>query len=402
MSEKRYYTDAYTHQFQAALQEIVTENGRFALILNHTYFYPTSGGQPHDTGTINKLRVTDVTLRDTDNAILHWIDGKPPQEQQLTAKIDWARRFDHMQQHTGQHILSQAFLRVAEAATESFHLSDQSVTIDLDTDALTPEQFQQVEQLANDIIWENRPIHSRMVTPTEAQQLPLRKIPAAERDTLRLIDIDNFDLTACGGTHVAATGAVGLIKIIKSERRRGNLRIEFCCGARAVSDYQQKHTITSQLTNTLTTGLADLPDIMERLRTENKQLKQSVKEQQTALLEQKAAQLQQQAEKVGPFTVITYIHNGDANELRALAHLVTSQPATIALLGAIGAKTNLLFARSGDATGDMKQLLQEAFRQLGTGSGGGNAKMAQGGGTAVSVTQLTAAINHVKKQLLTK
>lgn len=402
MNEKSYYTDAYTHQFKAVVQEIVTENGRFACRLDHTYFYPTSGGQPFDTGHINHIPVTEVTIREPDNAILHWLEDAPPEDKAVTAQINWPRRFDHMQQHSGQHILSQAFLRIAEAPTESFHLSDKSVTVDLGIDALTARQLSQVEQLANQTVWENRPIHVRLVSSSAAKKLPLRKIPPAQHDTLRLIDIEDFDLTACGGTHVAATGAVGLIKLIKGERRRGKVRVEFCCGGRALQDYQQKHTVLTDLTNTLTTSLSEISENIDKLRAENKQLQRTTKKQQAALLELKAVQLQQSAEKAGPLSVIAYVHDGQAAELRLLAQQLIKQPNTIALLGTTGPKTQLLFARSEDAPGDMNQLLKAAFAQLGSGSGGGKHNIAQGGGTAVSVAHLQQLLSSTKNQLLGK
>ena len=402
MSKKRYYTDAYTHQFQANILESVTENGRFALVLDQTYFYPTSGGQPFDTGQLNHIPIVDVTIREADDVILHWIDGHPPETSKVTATINWQRRFDHMQQHSGQHILSQSFIRVADAATESFHLSDNSVTIDLHAKELTSTQLAATEQLANEIVWQNRPIQVRFVTLEEAHQLPIRKIPPVNDEKLRLIEIEDFDLTACGGTHVAATGGVGLIKIVKVERRKGQIRVEFCCGGRALQDYHQKHAITSELMNQLTTGLSDLTENIGKIQKENKQLQQTVNKQQASLLTFTAAQLRENAEYWGPLAIVTHIHDGEASELRLLAQQLTSQPQTIALLGTIGNKTHLLFARSDDAPGDMSQLLKTAFQQLGTGSGGGKANAAQGGGGLVTHSQLQNILSHAKSRLLSE
>lgn len=400
MSKKLYYTDAYAHQFQANIVDSVTENGRFALILDQTYFYPTSGGQPFDTGTIGTSPVYDVTIREKDAAILHWIDGSPPAIGPVTATINWNRRFDHMQQHSGQHILSQAFIQVANAPTESFHLSENSVTIDLDAKALSTAQLASTEQLANKIVWENRPIQVQMVTLAEAQQMPVRKIPPVSHEKLRIVAIQDFDMTACGGTHVSATGGVGLIKIVKVERRKGKVRVEFCCGNRALQDYHQKHTITSDLMNQLTTGLSDLTENIDKIQANNKQLQRTVKKQQTSLLAFTATQLREQAAQDGSLAIITYIHEGNASALRSLAQQLTSYSQTVALLGTTSDKTQLLFARSEDAPGHMGQLLKTAFQELGTGSGGGKPNSAQGGGGPVSPSHLQTVLSNAKNQLL--
>ncbi len=402
MNNKLYYTDAYTHQFQTNIINSVTENGRFALILDQTYFYPTSGGQPFDTGHINNIPVVDVTIRETDDVILHWIDGTPPEPGKAIAAIDWPRRFDHMQQHSGQHILSQSFIRAADAATESFHLSENSVTIDLDAVELSPAQLSAAEQLANTIVWENRPIHVQMITLEEARQLPIRKIPPVTHEKLRIIAIEDFDMTACGGTHVAATGGVGLIKIVKVERRKGKIRVEFCCGGRALQDYHQKHAVTSELMNQFTTGLSDLVENIGKIQIENKQLQRTVKKQQVSLLNFTATQLRNNAANDGPLAIVAYVHDGEASELRSLAQQLTAQPQTIALLGTTGPKTHLLFARSEDAPGDMAQLLKNAFQELGTGSGGGKTNAAQGGGDPVTQSQLHEVLSNAKSRLLTE
>ncbi len=402
MSKKLYYTDAYTHQFQTNIVDSVTENGRFALILDQTYFYPTSGGQPSDTGHINNIPIVDVTIRETDDVILHWIDGNPPETDKAIATINWPRRFDHMQQHSGQHILSQSFIRAANAATESFHLSENSVTIDLDATELSTAQLSAAEQLANSIVWENRPIQVQMVTLEEARQLPIRKIPPVNHEKLRIIAIENFDMTACGGTHVAATGGVGLIKIVKVERRKGKIRVEFCCGGRALQDYHQKHAITSQLMNQFTTGLSDLAENIGKIQIENKQLQRTVKKQQASLLNFTATKLRNNAASDSSLAIVAYVHDGEASELRSLAQQLISQPQTIALLGTTGTKTHLLFARSEDAPGDMAQLLKNAFQELGTGSGGGKTNAAQGGGDPVTQSQLQEVLSNAKSWLLTE
>lgn len=398
MNERLYYQDAYTNQFSAVIVERITENGRFAITLNQTYFYPTSGGQPFDRGTINGLPVIDVTIRAEDGAVLHWLEHAAPKDDEVTAVIEWPRRFDHMQQHTGQHILSQAFIRISAAQTVGFHLSDDTVTIDLDVNTLTNEALNQAEQLANQIVWENRPINIHMITRTEAEKMPLRKIPPAQTGEIRLIDIENFDLTACGGTHVARTGGVGLIKIVKQERRGENLRVEFRCGGRALSDYGSKNNTIQELMAVLTTGQEALVTAVTTLQDENKTNQRVIKKLQNSLLETEAAQLLQTGQKLDSFTFISRVF--DENEginLRQLGQHLTQNPGIVALLGTVGSKTQLLFCRSGDAPGDMNLLLKEALKQLGGGGGGGSAQMAQGGGPPVDngrLAQILTAIHH--------
>lgn len=393
MSQHLYYEDAYTQQFAANVVAQVADQGRRAVILDRTYFYPTSGGQPFDTGTLNGTAVVDVSLRDEDGAALHWVADEVALGG-VTAVIHWPRRFDHMQQHTGQHILSQAFIQTAAAPTVSFHLGDDSVTIDLDIATLTEAQVTAAEALANQIVWENRPLRIRFVTLAEAQQLNLRKIPAAQNGTLRLVEIDRFDLTACGGTHVAQTGAVGLIKVIRQERMRGLTRIVFCCGGRALADYRLKNEIANGLTAQLTTGYTDLLPAVARLQEELRQAGRLIKKQETMLLTAVAQQLLAGAEQAGETAVITQVFSDqDPAYLRGLSSMLTAQPGVVVLFGLAGDKSYLLFSRAADAPGEMNRLLAAALAMLG-GRGGGTAVVAQGGGAAATAVQVTQAIAH--------
>ncbi len=389
MDKRPYYTNAYTHSFNAAIIEKVEGNG---IILDHTYFYPTSGGQPHDTGTINGIAVVNVTIREEDEAVLHWTEEEVT-ESEATAVIDWNRRFDHMQQHTGQHILSQAFIQTAVAETVSFHLSDDTVTIDLSVPQLSSQQIEKAEQLANQIVFENRPITTRFVSLEEAKTLSLRKIPPTRDGRVRLVKIEAFDLNACGGTHVDHTGSVGLIKIIKSERQAGQVRIEFCCGHRALADYGIKNTILFDLSATLTTGYANLPASIEKLRAENKQNGRLLKKLKTDLLRYEADELVKNGRLLGNNTLITHVFDDkDGNDLRTLGKQLSQHKDTIALLGSVaGGKVQLLFSRHADADGDMNQLLRVAFQEI-KGGGGGSPTLAQGGGGMMEKTAVEQAI----------
>jgi alanyl-tRNA synthetase len=403
MSERLYFHDAYTTQFTAEIVERVQHNGRFALVLNHTYFYPTSGGQPADLGRLNGEAVIDVTIRPEDGAILHWVGELPtgPSLPEVTAKIDWPRRFDHMQQHTGQHILSQAFICVADAQTIGFHLGDERVTIDLDSGDLTTDQLIATEKLANQIVWENRPIHIRLVTLAEARQLSLRKLPPLENDKLRLIDIEEFDLTACGGTHVSQTGAVGLIKIIKLERIRQQVRIEFRCGQRALADYDLKNQTIQQLMAELTTGQTELVTAVTRLQSANKEARRMINKLKADLWQVEAEQLVSAGQKINSITIVAKVYQDtDGADLKVIGNNLTLNHHVVALLGVSGPKAQLLFCRSEDAPGDMNVLLQSALRQLGKGGGGGSALSAQGGGPPVEDGRLRQVIEDSKQALI--
>jgi alanyl-tRNA synthetase len=395
-----YYQDAYTTQFSAVVTQCLEENGRFAITLNETYFYPTSGGQPFDRGKINGLPVIDVTIREQDGVILHWLEDSVLEDVSVTAVVDWPRRFDHMQQHTGQHILSQAFIRIAEAQTIGFHLSDDSVTIDLDTDQINSTQIEQVEQLANQIVWENRPIHIQSVTHEEALKLPLRKIPPVQTGKIRLIDIENFDLTACGGTHVSRTGGVGIIKIVKLERSRGNIRVEFRCGGRALADYNSKNETIQSLMAALTTGQDALVTAVTTLQEDNKTARRTIKKQRQTLQEAAAAQLLHQGQQIGNLTIISHVFaDSEQVNLRQFGNQLVQNPGVIALLAVSGTKSQLCFCRAKDAAGNMNAMLQDALQQLGQGKGGGNELMAQGGGQEAGHGRLAQILQNIQNKI---
>jgi alanyl-tRNA synthetase len=408
MTTKRlYYEDAYATRFKARIVERVrVERGTAvatAIVLDKSYFYPTSGGQPFDKGVINDVPVLDVTIREADGAILHWISEGDIWSDDVVADIHWGRRFDHMQQHTGQHILSQAFIRVADAETVSFHLSEETVTIDLEATAMQPEHIEQAELLANQVIWQNRPILMRVVTPDEAEQLPLRKIPPGRDGKLRLIEIQDFDLTACGGTHVSATGEVGLIKIVKLGRVGTHLRVEFGCGQRALQDYRQKNSVVNRLTAVLTTGTTEIVDSVSRLQEELKEARRQIKRQQTSLIQLEAESLLAHGKKKNGTIIITRVYTdaeSDPSQLRTLATRLTSEENVVAFLGLAGEKCMLIFGRSAAAPGEMNQLIKPALQMLGSASGGGTGELAQGGGPAADRERVEQAVARAERLLM--
>ncbi len=400
MNNRAYYQDSYTIQFEAAVVEHLLQDNHPAVILDKTYFYPTSGGQPFDIGEMNEVAVIDVQVRPHDGAVIHTLDQALDGDQ-VSAVIDWKRRFDHMQHHTGQHILSQAFIRAAGAETVGFHLSSASVTIDLDKQELSSEQILEAERLANEIIWQDRPVIVKSVSLEEAKRLPLRKIPDVHDETLRLVDIGDFDLTACGGTHVARTGEVGLIKVTKQEKRGDKQRIEFRCGNRALEDYRQKHEIVVELSTQLTTGSTELNTAVMRLQDENKELRRQAKKQQAALSQLEASHLLSQGTQIGSAILVKAVFSDrDPGQMRALGSQLTRQEGVIALMGLAGDKTHLIFCKAPGTPGNMKSLLNNALSKLGSQSGGGSEVFAQGVGPSADLVHVQRVIEDTEKQLL--
>jgi alanyl-tRNA synthetase len=391
-----YYDDAYTAEFAARVVERLKIEDRPAVILDRTYFYPTSGGQPNDTGTINGVTVVDVTTRKEDAAVVHWLAGEVTGDE-VTGVVDWARRFDHMQHHTGQHILSQAFVQVASASTVGFHLSGESVTIDLDRSGLSDAQVNVVEDLANQIVFADRPVTARLVKADETEGVRMRKLPEhLLTDGLRVIDIDGFDVTACGGTHVARTGEIGIIKVLKLEKRGDKLRVEFRCGGRALRDYREKNAIANQLSADLTCALSDLPQAVGRLQEDFKAAQRALKAATNTLLDYEAERLLQLADTDHQMRLVAQdFPDRDFNEVRGLATRLAQNERTVALLAASGAKAQLVFARSADLPWDMNALLKQILPLI-----GGQPPMAQGGGSPAGSEQVKTALAAAQSELI--
>ncbi len=396
-TQRLYYSDSYTTAFDARCIEHTTLDGAPAVVLDRTYFYPTSGGQPHDTGTLNGVAVVDVAVREGDGAVLHVL-AQPLDADEVHGEIDWARRFDYMQHHTGQHILSQAFVRLAEAETVGFHMSADSITIDLDTPALDAALIERVETLANQIVFEDRPVRAWFPDEAELAGLVLRKTPEVG-GPLRVVEVADFDLNACGGTHVARTGAVGLIKIVRTERRGEALRVEFRCGGRALADYREKNAIMNQLAAALTTGYWDVPAALERLREENQALRRELRAARSALLEHQARELRAATPHNGAFALVTQVLDDDPQTARELVQKLIAYPQTIVLCAVAGEKAQIIAARSDDLPHDMVAALKAGLAVLGVDRGGGRPSFAQGGGVAATREALAAALAAAAESL---
>jgi alanyl-tRNA synthetase len=398
VTRRLYYDDSYAIDFSAQVVERLAVEDRPAVILDQTCFYPTGGGQPNDLGKINDLAVEDVFTRETDSAVVHVLAGKPETDS-VTCRVDWMRRFDHMQHHTGQHILTQAFVQVAKANTVSFHLSSESVTIDLDAAAITAEQVNNAENVANQIIYENRPVTARLVDPNDTEGVRMRRMPGhLVTDGLRVIDIENFDLTACGGTHVACTGEIGIIKVIKLEKRGDKTRVEFRCGSRALRDYREKNSIINKLVADLTCASSEVNQAVARLQDDFKQAQRALKVVTNQLLEFEAERLLVATDEQAGVRIIKVIFPArDPGELRLLANRLIAAPGVIALLGTAGDKAHLILARSANLSHDMNALLKDVLPHLGEARGGGQPSLAQGGGLKADMAQVQAALDEAEQ-----
>lgn len=402
MTTKRlYYDDSSTYGFAARIIERLTLDDKPAIVLDQTYFYPTGGGQPHDIGTINGVAVVDVQTRKSDMAVIH-ILAQPIDTDDAACEIDWVRRFDYMQQHTGQHILTQAFVQTANLNTVGFHLSDDTVTIDLDQSNVDTQTIESAELLANSIIYENRAITARYVKPDDADGVRIRRIPEAiATDGLRVIDIGGFDVTACGGTHVSATGAVGSIKVIKAEKRGDKTRIEFRCGSRALLDYRVKNNVLLEASAKLNCGYWEVGQAVERLQDQNRTQAARVRALSMRLLEYEAQLLIANATMHGNTRVIKAVVDYDTEQTRLLARTLTAQPAVIALIASVGGESGyLVFARSQELPHNMNEAFQRAAAVLNGLKGGGKPDMVQGGCTETAVDVLAHALEVAENSLL--
>ncbi len=382
-----YYNDSYTTRFEAAVVERLAIDDRPAVVLDRSAFYPTSGGQPHDRGTLDGVTVQDVLIRESDGAVLHLVDRLPDGDR-VAGTIDWDRRFDHMQQHTGQHVLSQAFLRLASAGTIGFHLGAEYVSIDLDVASLAPESVEAAFELAGRVVEADAPVRAWFPQPDELAALSLRKTPDVE-GALRVVAIGDFDLSACGGTHVARTGEIGLIQHLRTERLKRGTRVAFLCGRRARRDYSERQAITAALSARLTCSVGELPDAVARLEDQVAALRRDVARFREAELEREAALLRGAAG--APPIVVRAWDGRPAAELRALAQQLTIPSGVLALLGTAGIQAQFVFGRSEDLDLNLKPALDAALAAIGGGRGGGG-RLVQGGGGPATLDEVERAL----------
>ena len=371
LTERLYYTDSYLRDFRANVIE--TADGGCRVYLDRTALYPASGGQPFDTGTIGDAAVIEVA--DEGERIAH-ITSAPVAAGEVACAIDWPRRFDHMQQHSGQHLLSAVLFDLYGAPTVSFHLGADSSTIDLGA-SLTDAQVAAAELRTNEIVFENRAMSVSFEDASAAAGL--RK--ASEREgTLRIVNIENLDRSACGGTHVRATGEIGPILVRKLERVHGNLRIEFLCGLRAVRRAHADYDALARIGRTFSCALDDAPALaaaqVQSLETVEKARRKAAVE--LAQVRGRELYTATEPEASGLRAVVERVAAGvSEEEVRSRAQGFTSQPRACFIALFAGPRPAALMAVSADAGVHAGNVLKEAVAKLG-GRGGGSAQIAQG------------------------
>lgn len=379
-TERLYFADPYLSAFTARVIARDERDGRPVVALDRSAFYPEGGGQPFDTGSIAGVAVVDVQV---DDAHVVWHTLAAPlqltdDDGQVPARVDRARRLDHMQQHLGQHLLSAAFERLFALRTVSFHLGPDAATIDLDRRDVSDAEIARAQALTNDVIWENRPVHARFVTSEELATIPLRKAPVVD-GAIRVVSVADFDHSACGGTHPTATGGVGILHVRRRERRGDGTRVEFVCGARALRDLEHRHRIVQGIATSLTVGADEVEEKVRRLREGEEAARRALAEATLRLAGYEAAERLAAAPAApGGARVVPLVLDGRTmDEARALARAIAERGG-VALLGVPAEKPQLLFASAPGSGVDTGALLRATAAEFG-GRGGGQPTMAQGG-----------------------
>jgi len=402
-TDRLYYHDSFLYDFDARVVEALEHQGKPAIVLDRTAFYPTSGGQVHDLGTLaadgKQIAITEVA-DDEDGRILHFASELLAIGTQVHGSVDAVRRRDHVQQHSGQHVLSAAFIRLFNMPTVSFHMGEESCTIDLETAGLSPTQTQKAELMANEVIAEDRLVSIRFVPLEEARQLGLRKLPPKQTGDLRLIDISDFDLTACGGTHVRSTGQIGSILLRKVEKVKQGMRVEFVCGLRGVTTARRDYATLTEAASLWSSHIHDVPQQVRKSLEETKAAGKAQHKLLEELAELYSERLLTQAAD-SPQVIYEFFPDRDAVFIKLLAQKLTAgKLSVIALLASGSDQPTLVFAQTPGQKSNMGQLMKDAMAQLG-GRGGGSADMAQGGFPAgsIDVAKLKSLLQETARKL---
>ena len=395
MVDRLYYGDAFLTNFDAVVTDIrlVSRTGGEALwqvALDRSAFYPTSGGQPFDKGRLTATSRTGAVLEipidevaeDEQGEVWHYTAKPLVAGTEVHAAIDWHRRLDHMQQHSGQHLLSAIFSRELGAHTVSFHLGEESSTIDLNTASIAHASLERVERLSNEVIAQDRPISIRTVSRIEADALlvagQLRKLPERDGD-IRLIEIEGVDLNACGGTHLRATGQIGGLMLRSIEKVRQGLRVEFVCGLRAVAASRRDFGLLTEAASALSIPPSQLPQSIERLLAESKHAAKERQRLREEIARYEASELLTKAPVQNGYRIVRrQFADHDAEYVKLLASKLATGPATIALLASTQQEpASVVFSRSAEAKFSCGELIKSALAELGL-RGGGSSTMAQG------------------------
>lgn len=397
MTNRLYYDNAYLTEFDAIVTKTDLRDGRFLVALNQSAFYPTSGGQPFDTGTLNAAAVRDVFV-DGDGEVWHEIDGELSIGETVHGKIDWERRFDHMQQHGGEHMIAGAFYALTGGMTIGLHLGAEASSIDVElpdgATHVSAELLRQIEDYVNLRIQQDHPIKCWFPDEQTLATLPLRKRPTVTQH-VRIVAMGDFEMVACGGTHPSSTGQIGLVKILSTQPAKGKLRVFFVCGQRAYADYRSCFDAAWSAANLLSTRPENLAELVASLQKRLKSTEFALNHLRREHLLAGVPALLEGAEAHGELRLICEKIEGDASLARDLASRLIEHEKTVALIAAEeDGRCFFVFGRSGDLNQHMGKLLSEAAKPLG-GKGGGRPDFAQGGGPV-------AILQAARKRLLSE
>ncbi|PJN61234.1 hypothetical protein PAEAM_24080 [Paenibacillus sp. GM1FR] len=371
MTQKIYYDSAYTREWHTTITGRVDKEDGVYVTLAETAFYPHGGGQPCDLGQIGGIAVLDVNIEDGD--VWHKLE-RTPEETEVHCEIDWERRFDHIQQHTGQHLLSAITLKLTEAMTLSFHLGTEYDTIDVAAAELGANQLTAIEQEVNRQIYRNARINTSWVTAEEAAQLPLVKQPTVTED-IRIVEIEDVEYNACGGTHVSATGEIGIIKLLKTEKVKGGTRIYFKCGTRALNEFTATQNVLNSIMVKLKTSKDELLERIEKMELEQKQLQTELNAVKTTNDAYYAEELL--AARQG-LVIAQVFEDKSLKDMQSLATKLTADHEGLVLFASIS-EAKVVLAQNGQppewACGPFFKGNLGAYQ----GKGGGSEKMAQAG-----------------------
>ena len=394
-TQPAYWVEPLTWEFEAKIiRKTSLGHGQFEAILEKSYFYPTGGGQSHGTGTLGEARVVDV-FRDEDGNVVHRVEGDISGPV-VTARIDADRRLGHMQHHSAQHIVSRALEHLLGLDTLSARISaDAPSTIDVPDVEVSGSDLAQVERLVNQLVFENRPIKTYFITEDQLEMVPLRRPPKV-RGQIRVVEVAAFDYSACGGTHCPDTGMIGLIKIVKTERKNKKLRLHFAAGQQALTYFQHDHQVVTDLCQQLSTRPEEVVRMVNRQSEQLAAAQRELKSLQAEVLSFEAQQLSAQAELIATVRLVTKLYpNRSLSELSELAKRLPTQDNLVALLAGYDGQKLALVVSCAEGTGiSAQELLAHSLAQI-EGQGGGDARLAQGGGIATP-EQVEQFLAHIR------
>ncbi|MBP7865609.1 MAG: phosphoesterase [Acidobacteria bacterium] len=378
MTEKLYQADSCLLAFRATVTRVEDAgDGKTRVYLDRTAFYPESGGQPADAGTLGGFTVLDVGETDA-GEVFHLLEGGGPAPgAAVEGRVDAARRFDHMQQHSGQHILSAAFWAGGAFRTVGFHLGADAATIDLSPPTATPCQVDAAFDAANAVVWEDRPVSVSCHDKAETAELGLRK-PTVREGLIRVVTVADCDRSACGGTHVRRTGEVGMIAFLRSEKLKDKLRIHFACGGRAHRRFRAEHRVISDLCALTTTGVPELVQRVKSLQTDVKALEREAGRLKGEILKSGVPRLLAEAVKVGPAAVVICALDEPSAQAQALCRALLEAGRLVAAVVGSSRDGTLFLGRTPDLSPDLTRLAA-ALRERFSGKGGGRPDLAQVG-----------------------